>query len=356
MFSGNKGEWSEIYTLVKLLADGKVYAADSKLNKITGLYYPILKIIRRELDNDFMFSRESKIMIKNKNGVEIASIEIETFKQQAAALLELIKNKSGRSFTIPEIEPFLKNISCKTLKAKHSKKRDITLIVHDPVTLNEPELGFSIKSKLGGDSTLLNASKSTNFIYEVKDAKITNSLIKEINNISSYKKIFKRVDKIYEIGGSLEFKKVSSDMFYQNMTVIDSMLPKIISELILLYYKGVDNYLSNLIHVIKKENPCNFQINNNHPFYEYKIKQFLNDVALGLTPTTMWTGMYDATGGYLIVREDGEILCYHVYNMNNFQNYLLNNTRFETPSSSRHNFGIIYPQNGRYLFKSTNKI
>lgn len=41
MLSGNKGEWSEIYVLYKLLSNGKVYASDSELNKLaiyTSLY------------------------------------------------------------------------------------------------------------------------------------------------------------------------------------------------------------------------------------------------------------------------------------------------------------------------------
>lgn len=46
--SGNKGEWSEIYTLFKLLGEGKVYAGDADMNKIDNLYYPILNIIREE--------------------------------------------------------------------------------------------------------------------------------------------------------------------------------------------------------------------------------------------------------------------------------------------------------------------
>ena len=46
MLTGNKGEWSEIYVLLRLLADGKIYAADSELNKLDGVYFPIIKIIR----------------------------------------------------------------------------------------------------------------------------------------------------------------------------------------------------------------------------------------------------------------------------------------------------------------------
>ena len=37
MLTGNKGEWSEIYVLLRLLADGKIYAADSELNKLEDI-------------------------------------------------------------------------------------------------------------------------------------------------------------------------------------------------------------------------------------------------------------------------------------------------------------------------------
>lgn len=32
--SGNKGEWSEIYIFLKLMSDGKVYAADRNMNRL----------------------------------------------------------------------------------------------------------------------------------------------------------------------------------------------------------------------------------------------------------------------------------------------------------------------------------
>lgn len=52
VISGNKGEWSEIYVLFKLLADGKIYAADSELNKLHDIYFPIIKIIREEISGE----------------------------------------------------------------------------------------------------------------------------------------------------------------------------------------------------------------------------------------------------------------------------------------------------------------
>jgi len=42
LLTGNKGEWSEFYAFVKLLAEGRFHAADENLNRI---YYPVLRIM-----------------------------------------------------------------------------------------------------------------------------------------------------------------------------------------------------------------------------------------------------------------------------------------------------------------------
>jgi len=72
---------------------------------------------------------------------------------------------------------------------------------------------------------------------------------------------------------------------------------------------------------------------------------------LGMMPNSDWDGLLQAHGGYIIVKEDGEIVCYHVYNQDEFQSYLFNNTRMETPSTSRHGFGEIYEQGKEYYIK-----
>ena len=63
-----------------------------------------------------------------------------------------------------------------------------------------------------------------------------------------------------------------------------------------------------------------------------------------MMPSKVWTGELDSTGGYLVVKEDGEILCYDIYNRNEFEDYLLNNTKLETASSTRHGFGTVYKE------------
>lgn len=61
--TGNKGEWSEIYTLIKLLGEGKVYAGDQNLNKIQDLFYPIIMILRQEKDGNFNYKHMIKMLL-----------------------------------------------------------------------------------------------------------------------------------------------------------------------------------------------------------------------------------------------------------------------------------------------------
>ena len=70
-----------------------------------------------------------------------------------------------------------------------------------------------------------------------------------------------------------------------------------------------------------------------------------------MMPAGVWNGIYDATGGYLVVKDDGEVLSYHIYNKNKFENYLYYNTKLETASSSRHDFGKVYLENGKMYIK-----
>ena len=80
------------------------------------------------------------------------------------------------------------------------------------------------------------------------------------------------------------------------------------------------------------------------------MKRFLFSVALGLRPADQWNGRDEANGGYIIVREDGEISAYHLYNRGDFEDYLFTHTRFDTPSTSRHGFGEVYQENGQWYF------
>jgi len=350
MLTGNKGEWSEIYTLLKIISDKKLFAGDSDLKKIESLIFPVIKILRDESNGTYEYAYNSDLVII-KGADEEFRIPITEFKEKAVLLLSKLKETTSSTFSIPEIETFINSFSCVSLKAKSSVKSDIRIVIHDQRTGTTPELGFSIKSQLGGASTLLNAGKTTNFIFEIKDTVLSDNQIKEINKIDSRSKIKDRIEKIKELSGTLSFRQTESTIFGNNLTLIDSSLPKILAEIVYQFFTSGHSKTLDLVSEISRLNPLEFNLETNHPFYSYKIKRFLTDIALGMMPSKVWTGELDATGGYLVVKEDGEILCYHMYNRNEFEDYLLNNTKLETASSTRHDFGAVYETGNRQFFK-----
>ncbi len=352
---GNKGEWSEIYTFLKILGDGVIFGGDENLNKIDSIFYPVISIIREE-SSQYYFYEKDRTSIKIIDGNENSLIEVDAniFNKMSKELLTQLIQSIGRTFEFPVIEKFLKAIYITKIKSGSTHKRDITIMVHDLMTNTRPTLGFSIKSKLGGNSTLLNPGESTNFIFEIlpkSGYKVDVNLRNIVNNIDSRSKIKDRVKYLLNNGFSLEFKNIESSNFQLNLQMIDTLLPNLIGEMLVYYYGGLGTSLSNLVSLLEENNPLDFNQKSNHKFYDYKVKNFLTDIALGMTPQREWTGLYDATGGYIIVKEDGDLVCYHIYNRNEFQTYLLNNTFFDTPSSGRYKFGEIYEEEGRLFFK-----
>lgn len=81
--SGNKGEWSEIYALFKLLGDGKVYAGDANMNQLS-LYYPILNVIRQELKcYEYKPDTNKKVVIISEDGKKTKQTSISSFMIRA---------------------------------------------------------------------------------------------------------------------------------------------------------------------------------------------------------------------------------------------------------------------------------
>jgi hypothetical protein len=350
MLKGNKGEWSEIYTLLKIIADKKLFAGDSDLQKIENLIFPILKVLRDESNGTYNYGYESDLVII-KGVEEEFRVPISQFQEKAVFLLSKLKETTSATFSIPEIEEFINSFNCISLKAKSLVKSDIRIIIHDQRTGTTPELGFSIKSQLGGASTLLNAGKTTNFIYKIDGTVLSASQIQNINEIDSRSKIKDRIEKIKEFSGKLNYTRTESSIFGNNLTLIDSSLSRILSDIVYLFFTSVHSKTVDLVKEISNFNPLNFNLESDHPFYSYKIKRFLTDIALGMMPSKVWKGELDATGGYLVVKDDGEILCYHIYNRNEFEDYLLNNTKLETASSTRHEFGMVYTEDNQQFFK-----
>lgn len=162
----------------------------------------------------------------------------------------------------------------------------------------------------------------------------------KINNINTAEKIKERISMIKEF----KFVSVLNKNFANNLMFIDTQMEKFLSEMLKIYYGENVSRCAELATLLDERDPLKLKVEN---IYPHKVKKFLCATALGLRPTKIWNGIDEANGGYIIVKESGEVLAYHLHDRNSFENYLLNNTRLETPSTSKHNFGRIYTEDGR---------
>lgn len=215
-----------------------------------------------------------------------------------------------------------------------------------------PTVGFSIKSELGSAPTLLNAGKTTNFIYKIVHQyegmlRETNDIYKVTRN-KKHTDVRGRIENIISNNGALEYLEMQNKTFKDNLILIDSRMDEMIAQTLLYFYKDGISSCKDMVKKLEKENPMKY---GNVHAYSYKFKKFLTSVALGMRPATAWDGVDEASGGYIIVTREGSVLAYHIYNRNYFEEYLLKNTKYETASTSRHKFGELYEVNGDILMK-----
>ena len=369
--SGNKGEWSEIYVFLYLLAHGKLIVADEELKAIPNVFYKILAILRKEAETTNNYIREDdkvNILVKNDKtqDVEEFSLPIVVFVRKAEELLNAIKTQ--KSYKHPEITDFLSSLKIYSIKDV-GHKRDITIKIEDFHNGMPQILGFSIKSFLGADSTLFNPGSGTNFIYEVIppigriiDVERFNADTYPINN-----RIGARIQSLLDKHNcQFRFVGIQSPCLFQNLRTIDGDMPDLLSKLLLARYaKGLSS-VKDVTQYITSLNPYEFDTESHGEVYQYKVKRFLQDCAMGMTPEKPWTGFYDATGGQIIVKETGDVVCYHIYEINRFLEYLYNNTKFEGASTSedennpghprpnakkKYFYGWLYKENGKYYIK-----
>ena len=351
MLKGNKGEWSELYVLFKLLGEGKIYSGDGLLNRLES-FYPILNILRDELDRQLEYLIDKDIVVVTENGKEISRISVTEFLEKSKELFAHITDKYDKksAFEIPVLNEFLDKIHCEKIKAKSKDKADINIVIHDYHTGLKPQLGFSIKSEAGSNPTLLNASKPTVFTYELVGDEINDDIVNEINSITGNRKIQDRVNEIYSKGISLNFSEIKNAVFRNNLRLIDSCLPEIVAWMMLDSYRNRNMKIVKAVERISEENPFDYDLSNGHDFYGYKIKSLMVSTALGMLPATPWNGRYEATGGYIVVKKDGDVICFHIYDRNSLEDYLFHNTKFETPKNERYQMGQIYKIDDKYYF------
>lgn len=198
--SGNAGDWAEIYVFYRVMEQGKIKTAkddNGNMSVVYDAFLPVLKIIREEsglplkyyTSNEANGARALKIYYAGLDE-PLVSCNINDFKTKADELLNQLKSaQKTSSLSLPDQASFLNDIFIRKIKSPSKQisksfggKSDITMEIIQQDNLHVPA-GFSIKSSIKSKSSLINASKANDVIYEVIGC--TDDIMDEVNSIDS---------------------------------------------------------------------------------------------------------------------------------------------------------------------------
>lgn len=358
----NKGEWAEFYVMLKLLGEGKLYTADKLLQKNYKNYLNILKVIRQECTSqvlEYIIDEEkSMVTIKPQDSTEVfAAIPTSEFNENAATLFDNIKKARGSSVPAPDsVCDFASVIyvgkpkapAVQALKNQFGGKNDIFIKARDGQTAIVSTMGFSIKSKFGQNPTLFNAGSSSQFLYKLTGC--NDAMMEEFNAISGKdgRGWSKCKEYLSSHSISTEFSKTQKPVYANNLFLIRESMAKIMAWCVKdrLLSSNDNHNVKETVERMAEENPLN--VPNPQVYYKKALKDFLIAGFTGMTAGKDWDGKEQVNGGYIVVMDDGDILCYHSNDRESFKDYLYRNTFFEYVSADKYAWSRIQKIDGEY--------
>ena len=368
---GNRGEWSEVYIFLKLLVDGKVFAADKNMRKIAERYLKILKIFREEIVGgklEYFPGASVKIVHDGKN--VCAPLPVSDVSRCKDKIWSLMMNGPSGIIQDSDVQEFLHRMFVFKLKSPSEGNdyfggtQDIVMEVEDYKTGIASVVGFSCKSDFSSAATLFNASKdNTNFRFKVTGA-MTDDIANQFNSmfdVRGDKKVIataRRMRFLKEKNCQLSFYGMVTPSAKRNLTMVcGSEAPVMIAEMLRHYYYDGEGGLayspiSGLVKWVSDNDIAGFEYENVGDVYWYKVSHLLYSMFTGMRLGKPWSGRSSVNGGYIIVRGDGEVLAYHTCIADEFMDFLVQRLALEQPSHARHlSMKIEKSEGGEYFVK-----
>ena len=354
-FEATKREWCELVTFFRLLADGKVALGTVDVKK-GSICWPIAMIQRAEHDGTRRYYIEKEdIRIESENSTR--SIPREDFSIVADLIIQAVKSSSGNEVTSPVgVEEFLDEVAIFDLEAKTEDRTDFSIAFWHP---EAPLSGFIVRSRLSVMNPLLDGGRAANLKLEQSGIKFATPTVNKINALpESPTEVAERIMMIERLGGVLKYSDVADRVFRSNLSMIDLHFPRVLAEMVRIMHLDNVTRISELTGLIKQINPLKIkdELINKHCFYEFKIKQFLMALALGMRPAKIYNGQDSAVEGILLMDGSGNVLCYHKSEKQMMEDFLFWNSRLEKGSLDKDKYGFLEKENGTYYFKLNAKI
>lgn len=342
-FEATKREWSEIYAFFRLLTDASISGKQ------------IAMIYREEHDGPRRYYIEnSNIRIEGEKVTK--SIPREDFGAAANLILSGLKaSADDLIMSSDEVEAFLDEAEIFHLEAQTNDRTDLSIAFWHP---EAPLVGFNIRSRLSKMYPLLDGGRSANLKFELTGVKFAVPTVNKVNALETPQEVADRMMLIERLGGILKYSDVADRVFRGNLLMIDLHFPRLLAEMLRIMHLDNITKVNELTEVMKKMNPLKIKddLIQKHGFYEFKMKQFLTALALGMRPAKIYNGADSMVEGIILVQGNGTLQCYHKSEKEIFEDFLFANTRFEKGDTNKDKYGFLERENGVWYFKLNAKI
>lgn len=311
--------------------------------------------------------QEANIVFENIDREELFRVSSTKFISEAETLLKTLNEKPVSTHSIGKVEKqaFMDRIFCTSLNASSENKRIINIIFYDQRTKRNSNLGSGINSNLDVDSTLLNASgDNTNFIYEVtgpmddEKMEIFNNIFKETRRKGQICYDIATTDRmqyLHDIGCDLSFVNTAKPLARENLVKCGGLeMPIIVAGMLKKFY--FDNLsgqtsMEDCVEYLAENDVVGYGFSDLKGTYRGKIAQLLLYTFTGMRLGSKWNGRQEVNGGYIVVKNNGDVVAFHSTIADEFKDFLVAKMLMESPSHSRHKDMVIYKDGDKYFLK-----
>lgn len=166
-----------------------------------------------------------------------------------------------------------------------------------------------------------------------------------------------RMQYLHKIGCDIHLVKTAKNIAYENLvkcgglemptiTIVAGMLKKF-------YFENLSGLTSmgDCVDFLSENNFVGYGFRDLKDTYRNKISQLLLCTFTGMRLGTPWTGRQEVNGGYIVVKNNGDVVAFHSAIADEFKDFLFAKMIKESPSHGKHKDMVIYKEDDRYFLK-----
>lgn len=239
-----------------------------------------------------------------------------------------------------------------------------TLTYSGTDTINKVWSDF-YSQKVARNGILLNAGGDcTNFIFEVTrnmdDEKMAqfNSKLITVTRIAVGQSGLTSDDRmryLRKLGCDIKFIDAANIVTRINLIKCGGLeMPAIVAAMLKKFYfenLAGPTTMEDCVDYLAEKDIAGYGFEDLKDTYRGKVAHFLLCIFTGMQLGSPWNGRQEVNGGYIVVKNDGDVVAFHSTIADEFKDFLVAKMRMESPSHSRHKDMVIFKEGNRYFLK-----